>query len=133
MTAKSFALTTIAFALGFPASVAAQSPADWADIRGQQELAALFSNKTLKGNGWTGHYRVDGNGILILASGQREPRTWKVKGDDQVCVTTTSAVGASTNCFRFQRHKKNPTWVTGRNVANHFTFTFTLEEGIPKF
>ena len=45
--------------------------ADWIAIKSPQELTALYSNKTFKGNGWTAHYRDDGKGVMILRSGKR--------------------------------------------------------------
>jgi len=36
--------------------------------------------------GRLGHYRADGQGVLIWQDNTRVPRTWEVKGIDQVCV-----------------------------------------------
>jgi hypothetical protein len=106
------------------------SASDWIDIKDPNELTALYSNKTLKGNGWIGHYRADGKGILIPQNGKPVSRTWKVKGNDQVCATLESG---ATSCFRFQRHRKNRNEIVLTNVKDGMTFNATVTDGIPKF
>jgi hypothetical protein len=111
----------------------AQSSKDWVDIKNAKELRALYSNKTFRGKGpdgtpFVGHYRSDGKGILIVG-GQRTPRTWEVKGNDQVCVTDEKA----TNCWRAQRHKKNSNEIVLQHVTAGWISQFTVEDGIPQF
>jgi hypothetical protein len=96
-----------------------------------KELHALYSNRTFKGNDWIGHFRTDGKGIFIAKGGKPVPRTWEVKGNDQVCSTSTE-VGV-TNCFRFQRHRKNRNEVMMTNVKDGMIHIITVEDGIPKF
>jgi hypothetical protein len=111
----------------------AQSSADWVDIKSAKELQALFSNKTFKGKDWmdrpwVGHYRPDGQGIMLFEGG-RYPRTWQVKGDDQVCVKALTGPA----CYRFQRHRTKPGVYRNINVANNNMVEFTVEAGVPQF
>ena len=103
--------------------------ADWIAIKSPQELTALYSNKTFKGNGWTAHYRDDGRGVMILRSGKRIPRTWRVEGS-QVCATVD---GGTTSCFRFQRHLSDRSQIVITNVKDGMTFNATVEDGVPNF
>ena len=133
MTLKTFAILAGAL-IGLAAVPAlAQNSKDWVDIKSAKELRALYSNKTFKGKDyldrpWMGHYRADGQGIMISEAG-RIPRSWEVKGDDQVCVKSSS----STPCFRFQRHKTKAGIYRVINVANDQITEVSVEDGIPKF
>lgn len=133
MKSKNAGFVTGMLVLLLSAPAAAQSSKDWVDIKNAKELRALYSNKTFKGKGpdgtpFVGHYRSDGKGILITG-GQRIPRTWEVKGNDQVCVTDARA----TNCFRAQRHKKNRNDIVLQHVTAGWISQFTVEDGIPQF
>ncbi len=108
-----------------------QSSKDWVDIKDPKELRALYSNKTFKGNHWVGHYRADGKGIYIAQGGNSLPRTWEVKGNDQVC-TMSPEIGVA-SCFRFQRHRKNRNEVMLTNVKDGTSHMVTVEDGIPQF
>ncbi|MBP1735555.1 MAG: hypothetical protein H6Q53_1842 [Deltaproteobacteria bacterium] len=111
---------------------------DWVDIKNPKELRALYSNKTFRGT-WGGvpyveHNRADGKGIFISAQ-LRAPYTWEVKGNDQVCISFQEG----TDCFRFQRSKKNPDEYV-RTRTQHGTRRATssmeilkVEDGIPEF
>lgn len=130
MKPRSIVLVTGIVFCTLSALAIAQGWKDWVDIKNAQELRALYSNKTFRGNGWVGHYRADGKGILIAQGGKPVPRTWEVKGNDQVCVTPE---GGATSCFRFQRNSKNRSQVLLTNVKDGMSLSFTLEDGIPKF
>lgn len=111
----------------------AQSSSDWVDIKSANELRALYSNKTFKGKDWmdrpwVGHYRADGNGIVLFEGG-RYPRTWQVTGSDQVCVKALTGPA----CYRFQRHKAKPATYRLHNLTNDQVVEFVVEDGIPKF
>lgn len=128
------ALTLAAALLASSAPPAlAQGTKDWVDIKDPNELRALYSNKTFKGKdwkdrSWVGHYRPDGQGVILFEGG-RYSRTWAVKGNDQVCATTT----LRTTCYRFQRHKTKPGVYRNINVDNDMTSEFVVENGVPKF
>lgn len=108
----------------------AQSSSDWVDIKDPNELRALYSNKTFRGNGWIAHYRADGRGILIVGKLKLEPRTWEVKGNDQVCVTPSSG---PVTCSRFKHIGTKPNELMVTNVTTGLSFIFKVEDGIPKF
>ena len=117
-----------AAALGAAAGLA--QAADWVDIKDPDELRALYSNKTFRGNGWVGHYRADGTGVLIVQNGPPSRRTWEIKAPDQVCVTPE--VG-SRQCFTVKYATKDRKTLIIVNVANQGAVFFTVEDGVPKF
>jgi len=132
---KLMALSVVAAVLltlvAFPSL--SQGANDWVDIKDPNELRALYSNKTFKGKDWmdrpwVGHYRADGNGVM-LSEGGRYPRTWQVTGNDQVCVK--SLTGAA--CYRFQRHMTKPATYRSHNLANDQVVEFVVEDGVPQF
>ena len=103
---------------------------DWVDIKDPAELRALYSNKTFRGNGWVGHYRADGTGVLIVQNRPPMRRTWEIKAPDQVCVTPE--VG-SRQCFTVKYATKDRKTLIIVNVANQGAVFFTVEDGVPKF
>lgn len=105
---------------------------DWVDIKNPKELRALYSNKTFRSQYWgvpvVEHYRADGKGILI--SGElRIPCTWEVKGNDQVCISDERG----TNCWRYQRSKRNPEEYVRRCTRGPDMYIIKVEGGIPEF
>ena len=106
---------------------------EWVDIKNPEELRALHSDKTficnIKEVPFTEHYRADGKGIWIFSKIHRLACTWKVKGNDQVCITTESG----TSCWNFKRSKKNPNEYVKKNPDTAYAQIFKVEEGIPKF
>lgn len=109
------------------------SQGDWVAIKNPAELRALYSNKTFKGKdwmdrAWVGHYRSDGEGVVLM-DGARYPRTWQLNGNDQVCVQTQF----ERRCFRYERHRVKPATYRAINVANDQVAEFTAEDGVPKF
>ena len=134
MNAKQAALAmVVVFGLASSTSAISQSSTNMVDIKTASELRELFSNKTFKGSTWTAHYRSDGKGQFIQANRKPESSTWKIKSEDQVCITIRGANLTSNNCYRYQRHKQNRAWITQTNVASNAAYMFTLEDGIPKF
>lgn len=121
-----------ALACAYAAPGLGQGAGDWIEVKGASEVRDLYSNKTLEGqaggNGFVGHYSADGRGILIM-NGNRSPRTWTVKGEDQICVTQERG----TDCFTFERNRKNRSEIIGRHVSQPWSFTATIKSGIPKF
>lgn len=109
-----------------------QGAGEWMEVRGAGEVRDLYSNKTLEGrvgsNSFVGHYSADGRGILLM-NGARLARTWAVKGEDQICVTHERG----TDCFTFERNRKNLSEIIGRHVSQPWSFTATIKNGIPKF
>jgi len=123
---KALAATAAVLCVAWNTSIAQ----DWVPIKSAKELTALYSNKTFKGNGWVGHYRADGRGIQIIQNGKPVSRTWKVVGEDQVCATLENG---TTNCNRFQRHRKNRNEIIISRVTDGMTFNVTVQDGIPNF
>jgi hypothetical protein len=105
---------------------------DWVEIEDPKELRAIYSNKTFRGKGRDGapfvaHYSADGRGIVIEGN-KRTPRTWAVKGQDQVCETDDRGI----DCFTFQRHRKNRNEIVAQHVPRRWVFLGAVEVGIPK-
>ena len=133
MKSRSVALVAGAVVCTLSALVIAQSSKDWVDIKDSDELRALYADKTHRARTFVAHYRADGNGILInKGSDVRLPRTWQVKGNDQVCV---GAKGGDPACFRYQRSTKNSAEILaiGESRGQRVMLWFTVEDGIPKF
>lgn len=132
MKSRNIAFLTGALICMLSAPAMPQSSKDWVDIKDPKELRAIYSNKTFRGKAYgqpfVAHYGSDGKGILI-AGELRTPRTWEVKGNDQVCVKDAMA----TNCFRFQRNKTNHNEIIGTEVKDRWLLQFTVEDGIPQF
>jgi hypothetical protein len=130
MTSRNIAFMTGVLFFMLSGPVASQ---DWVDIKSPKELRALYSNKTFRstfmGVPAVEHYRADGKGIYISAE-LRIPRTWEVKGNDQVCISDEKI---GTNCCRFQRHKKNRDEYVRRCTYDGLMTILKVEDGIPEF
>lgn len=88
---------------------------DWKKIRDPETLKRIYSDTTLRGvdfpdsniehkklnTEWQIDYCSDGTGLLTFWD-QTYPRTWKIKGQDQVCVT----VHAEERCYFYEEHTK---------------------------
>ena len=86
-------------------SVLAQSAA-WLPVTGEGNLRNFMSGikaeRTLpNGEVSRGEYNPDGTGTLY-AWGTTIPRTWEVRGNDQICVTAERA----TNCYQFEKDRR---------------------------
>jgi hypothetical protein len=81
---------------------------DWVPVTGVEALTEFMAGTTLE---WAelgeqrgrGEYRADGTGTLY-AWGAEFPRTWKVEGDDRICVTGEPASG----CYRIEQSTADP-------------------------
>ena len=110
-----------------------QTSKDWVDIKGENALRALYANKTHRARTFVTHNRADGQGIYVAkGSDVRVPRTWRVKGNDQVCLAPKDG---DPLCFRYQQSTKNPAEIVaiGESRGQRVMFMFTVEDGIPKF
>jgi len=131
MTSREIAFVTGALICILSAPAVPQISTDWVDIKDPNELRALHSNKTFTGTGGDGspfvaHYRSDGKALLIHR-GERTPRTWEVKGNDEVCYTDKKFPG----CRKFQRNKDNRDYINA--VWGSGSATFNVKDGVPKF
>ncbi|MEP1473003.1 MAG: hypothetical protein ABJK20_15010 [Halieaceae bacterium] len=91
-------LFTLLFAL--PGAVLAQT---WEPYTGAENLRRLMSDtvveaKPKEGVTSVGRYNKDGTGELTVW-GETFPRTWRIEGEDQVCIT----VGQSETCARLEK------------------------------
>jgi hypothetical protein len=110
---------------------------DWQKVEDPKELRALYANKTHRqksysGEAWVTHYRADGKALFVLGE-RRIPRTWEVKGSDQVCWRD-DIQGES--CVRVQRNRQNPNEIMTQSAGGGFALTggmVKIEDGIPKF
>ena len=90
--------------------------AEWEPVTGKEALSKFMSGTTLKweeggGQSW-GEYRADGTGTLH-AWDASSPRTWEVKGDDQVCVTA----GNVTECWQLEKNSADPNLYRSREIG----------------
>ena len=133
MKSSKVALIAGALICALLAPATSQSADDWVAIKDPTELRAIYGNKTIRGvtmtgTAFVGHYGADGKGIMIFGD-KRIPRTWRVKGNEQVCVTDVSG----TACYVYWRHRDKQNAIKNMNVENGWTSEYTVEDGIPKF
>lgn len=108
--------TMIVMALAVISTAIAQS-AEWQPVTGEN-LRNFMSGTTLEweepGTGKNrGEYRADGTGTLYTF-GAPIPRTWEVKGDDQISVK----VGKITQSWRLERNISDPTLYRSIDVTS---------------
>jgi len=80
---------------------------EWIPITGKETLCKYMSGMNAQrllpnGSLSKGEYFLDGTGTLS-AWGASIPRTWTVKGNDQVCITAERV----TTCYKFERNSDN--------------------------
>lgn len=98
-------------------STAIAQSAEWQPVTGEN-LRNFMSGTTLEweepGTGKNrGEYRADGTGTLYTF-GAPIPRTWEVKGDDQISVK----VGKITQSWRLERNVSDPTLYRSIDVTS---------------
>ena len=103
---------------------------DWVDIKNASELRALHSNKTIKGTYWVAYHYADGTMITTDSGGKPQSRTWKMKGNDQVCYKSVEL--GTGYCWRFQRNVKNKNELLMTQTNGGETKMATVEDGVPK-
>jgi|LKGT01.1.fsa_nt_gi hypothetical protein len=101
---------------------------EWERIVGERELEAFVSGATAEitikpGVIATGEYYPDGT-AKIEAWNEVFPRTWEIRGADQVCYSSET----DTNCFFLERNRSNPEEFRSRNVETGETTRFRLSE-----
>jgi len=100
---------------------------DWQPVTGAGELGALFSDtvmtaKLKDGVTATATYNSDGTGEL-KAWGDTFPRTWQVKGEDQVCLD----IDKQARCFTIEKDSGSNQH-RGTVVDTGETVIFTVEQ-----
>ncbi len=84
-------------------AVSAAQGNEWTPVTGSDALrnymSGMKAERTLpSGEISRGEYNADGSGTLT-AWGADIPRTWEVKGDDQICITEKRI----TNCYQIEQ------------------------------
>jgi hypothetical protein len=75
------------------------------------------------------YYRADGKGLMILMD-RRYPRTWEIKGNNQVCINDDIR---GRFCYRAQRNlKKADEILLVPSMCGVGQF-ITVEDGVPQF
>lgn len=109
-------------------SASAQSE-NWEAIEGAETLqnfiSGLQAEATLpNGEVSSARYRADGTGTLT-SWGATVPRTWLIKGDDQICITERR----ETLCYSFEKNGADPGLYRGREVKSGKVTEFRVIEG----
>jgi hypothetical protein len=110
------------------AAVSTAQSAEWESVTGTDSLRNLMSGTKAErvlpnGEISRGEYNPDGTGTLY-SWGAAIPRTWGVRGDDQICIT---AKGVS-NCYNFEKNTADPTLYRASDAAGNLV-EFRLTEG----
>ena len=103
---------------------------NWQALAGAARLEQFVSGATAEiqleaGVTAVGRYHADGT-AEIEAWNETFRRTWRVKGDDQVCYTSEEQ---QTSCFTFEQNLDDPTGYRSRNVATGEVVRFRVLEG----
>jgi hypothetical protein len=101
--------------------------AEWEEVRGEDALRRIYENTVVESKGARGEYCADGTGT-IFAWGERFPRTWTVKGDDQVCVESRD----SSTCYTFERNTSSPSQYRATDTATEDRSVFEISHRKPK-
>ncbi len=113
---RSFSLLNAAFLSVF-ALPGWASGDEWSAVRGKQTLTEFMSGlkveRTLpNGEISRGEYRPDGTGTLY-SWGEAFPRTWRIEGEDQLCITERQA----DVCYFIDKHRMAPDRYRVREVS----------------
>ena len=115
----------------------AAAAADWKKVEDPNELRALYANKTHRQLSYSRestvtHYRADGKALFVQGE-RRIPRTWQVKGNDQVCWSDDIQ---GQYCVHVERSKQNPNEIMVQQAGGNFGLVsgmVRIEDGIPNF
>jgi len=105
---------------------------NWAPLSGVETLRGLVAGATVKielkeGVVATGEYYEDGT-AKIEAWGEMFPRTWEVRGDDQVCYASIT----ETSCYTFEKNLVVPGEYRARHVETGELFSFRVSGTDPR-
>jgi hypothetical protein len=120
----------LALALGMACSVWAQNEG-WAPVTGAETLRNFMSGlvaerKLPSGEVSRAEYKADGTGVLY-SWGAEFPRTWEVKGDDQLCFTMQRKTRQpKTQCYTLERNTAVADLYRVREVATGIYYEFTV-------
>jgi len=110
-------------------AVSAVQGNEWTPVTGREALQNYMSGMKAErilpsGEISLGEYKADGSGTLT-AWGADIPRTWEVKGDDQICITERR----TTNCYQIEKSSAAPNLYRARNVASGEVDEFEVVDG----
>ena len=110
-------------------AVAVAQGTEWMPVTGSEALRNFMSGlkveRTLpNGEVSRGEYNLDGTGTLF-AWGAAIPRTWAIKGEDQLCVTAEETA----NCYQIERNSDDPNRYRARDVASGMVVEFQVTDG----
>ena len=102
---------------------------EWIPVTGAEALkdymSGMKAERTLaNGEISRREYHPDGTGTLH-AWGASIPRTWKIEGDDQICVSAERKV----NCYRLERNSDNPNLYRALDVETGKIAEFEVTNG----
>jgi hypothetical protein len=114
--------------LVFSAATLAQAN-EWIQVTGVEALkdymSGMKAERTLaNGEISRGEYFPDGTGILS-AWGAKIPRTWELKGDDQICLSAER----KTICYKVERNNDNPNLYRAIDVVTGKVAEFEVTDG----
>lgn len=126
--AKRFQATVLSGLFVLSTAALAQS-SEWVSITGAETLRKFMSGtkverKLPSGDLSRGEYHPDGTGTLY-SWGASIPRTWEVKGDEQVCIT----VERVTRCYQFERNSADLDLYRARDVTSDEWVEFRVTDG----
>jgi len=99
-------------------STAIAQSEEWEPVTGEENLSNFMSGTKIEweepgGGRSRGEYRADGTGTLYSWGGAQIPRTWAVKGNDQICVPARQV----TQCWQLEKNTTDPTLYRSIEVA----------------
>jgi len=102
--------------------------ATWEPVKDPKEIAALFSDTVVEAtlNGEvkaTATYKSDGTGV-VEAWGDKFKRTWKIKGNDQVCI----GLAADDYCYQFERSTTTKDLYRATNLTTGEKMVLTIRK-----
>lgn len=106
--------------------------ANWVDLSGAETLREFVSGARAEiylksGVTASGEYFADGT-AKIDAWGETFPRTWEVRGDDQVCYISTT----ETNCYTYEQNQDEPGEYRARHVETGELIMFQVSGTDPR-
>lgn len=121
--------TTTLICLFVSTSLAGES--QWIKISGAENIQNFMSGAKAErelpgGEISRGEYSPDGTGMLF-SWGASIPRTWAVKGNDQVCINEESGESL---CYQFEISADTPELYRARNVATGEIAEFRMNRGV---
>ncbi len=118
-------IVTLLLAVSMP--IVAQDDA-WVHVTGADTLRNFMKGRTATrklpdGEVTRGEYFADGTGV-VREYGASFSRTWEVRGDDQICISSAR----DHVCYTFERNTADPDLYRGRNVVTGVATEFRAED-----